>query len=322
VHRVARLALVVRLAGPLAAGVLATASPAWAQSTPSPSVQAKDHLRAGLAYAEQGKYQEALRELEEAYALDPQPLTLYNIAQIRSKVGRFRAARDAYTQLVDAQALPPEKRERSRKGLTEANEHIAKMRITVERGRPSDTVTVDGVAVPAAAKSTEVDPGHHVVHLVRDGERIGERSFEVADGADMPVTIAPAPAPAPPRVGPTPTEPTPSDERSGIPPLAIVFGSAAIVAGGLGAFFEIEGIGRWSELRDGCGKTKTCAPGEVDAARRNMLIGDIAIGVGIIAAAAAVYVYIARPHARAAGDHTKASATAFSPFPLGLTHTF
>src|SRR5688500_16882954 len=59
--RAVRLALVsMLLLGPLAVSGAARAQPA-------PTVQARDHVRAGLAYAERGKWEEALREFEEAY---------------------------------------------------------------------------------------------------------------------------------------------------------------------------------------------------------------------------------------------------------------
>src|SRR5688572_321094 len=93
--------------------LLALPVDAAAQPRGSPS-QARDHVREGMAYAERGKWEDALREFEEAYALEPQPLRLFDVAQARFKTKRFRAAADAYAKLVDAPSLSPEQHERVR----------------------------------------------------------------------------------------------------------------------------------------------------------------------------------------------------------------
>ncbi len=294
----------------LAVALLAT-TPAFAQSKAD---QARDHVRAGLAYAERDKWEDALREFEEAYALDAQPLRLYDVAQARLKTKHFRAARDAFSQLVQSQGLTADQRDRARAGLATANEHISKLRVTIENAKPSDTILVDAT-VAAVGKSIEIDPGRHVVRLVRDGEPIGERTVDVGDGADVATTVAPSPERAAEKGAP-PSPAAPAEKRSAVPPLALVFGGIAVVAGGAGAFFEIRGLNRWSELRDDCGKTKTCEPGQVDTARRNMLVGDIAIGVAIVAAAAAVYVFIVRPGEKS--EVVKTGKPRLFPTPLGL----
>jgi hypothetical protein len=299
--RAARLALVLFLG----IAPLTIAAPADAQSK---SVQARDHVRAGLAYAERDKWDDALREFEEAYALEPQPLRLYDVAQARLKTRRFRAARDAFSQLLELPGLSADQRERARAGLASASEHVAKLRITVEGGKPTDSLTLDGTNTGVQpGKPLEIDPGRRVVRLIRDGEPVAERTVDVSDGGDVAVTIGPGSD----RIERAPPPATAPDTGGSIPPLVFVLGGAALVSAGVGTYFEIRGLNRWSELRDGCGRTRTCPPGEVDAARRNVLVGDLLIGVAVVAAAAAVYVLLAPGKQQRIGSALLGSGLAF-----------
>jgi hypothetical protein len=293
-HCAARLAVVALLG----VAPITIALPARAQSK---SVQARDHVRAGLAYAERDKWEDALREFEEAYALEPQPLRLYDVAQARLKTRRFRAARDAFAQLLDSAGLSADQRERARAGLASSNEHIARLRISIDGGRPDDSVTLDGTAA-TPGKPTDVDPGRHVVRLIRDGQPIGQRALEVSDGADVTVSVGRTPDLHPEGADRGPPRAKAAEPEGGISPLFFVLGGGALVAAGIGTYFELRGLNRWSDLRDGCGRTKTCPPGEVDTARRNVLVGDLLIGVAIVAATAAVYVLVSPGKRNSAGS--------------------
>lgn len=306
----------------LLAGQATTSSFASAQTT----VQARDHVRAGLAYAERGKWEDALREFEEAYALDPQPLNLYDVAQARLKTRRFRAASEAFARLVESPGLSQVQRDRAREGVATAREHVGKVRVSSPAGRPTDTLTVDGAAV-RVDESIEVDPGRHVVRVVREGETFGERTIDVADGAHVRVTIAAPQGRDAPEVAPTrPTHDAPSERGSSLPTLGLVLAGASVVALGVGTFFEIRGLNDWSDLKDGCGQTKTCAPGAVDDARTTLLVGDIGIGIGIAAAVAAAYVFVFRPgetsSTGAAARPASSPRSSFAVLPSSLRYTF
>src|SRR5690606_1184368 len=65
---------------------------------------AREHREAGLALAEEGDREQALAQFEEAHHLDPQPATLFDVAQARMKTGRYRAAIEAYRALLAAKS--------------------------------------------------------------------------------------------------------------------------------------------------------------------------------------------------------------------------
>jgi hypothetical protein len=141
----------------------------------------------------------------------------------------------------------------------------------------------------------EVDPGEHTLRFeLGTGEvieekivaRAGEKNRRVVVRAppiaEAKVVVAPPPPPLQPE--------QPKRAGSGIPPLAYVFGGVTVV--GLGVFtgFSLVGLSKESDLRSSC--APFCAQSEIDTARRDYLIGDVGLGVAIVAAAATVYVLL------------------------------
>jgi tetratricopeptide (TPR) repeat protein len=82
---------------------LALATPrAFAQ----PSPEAKVHVDAATKLHGEGKYAEALVELEAAYKLDPQPPLLYAIAQVHVKLDRCAEAIPFYEKFLATNPEP------------------------------------------------------------------------------------------------------------------------------------------------------------------------------------------------------------------------
>jgi hypothetical protein len=147
---------------------------------------------------------------------------------------------------------------------------------------------LDGLAIP-------VDPGTHVFQFERAGVPPLQQQILIREGEKgraMPITLA---APLPPDVPAAPAHRT--------PPLTYVFGGIAV--GGLAgwAYFGIKGISDANEIASlPCAATKTCDAGRVNAAKRELLVADISLAVGLLSAGAAAYVYFSdrRAHARPA----------------------
>lgn len=142
----------------------------------------------------------------------------------------------------------------------------------------------------------DVDPGAHVFRVeLPSGDviqdtllvKVGEKNRHVVlrKGA-----VTPPPPPPPPIAPVTPRPEQPVASGGGIPPLAFVFGGITIASVAVFAVFSIAGSAKESDLRDTC--APFCARDEIDSAKRSYLIGDIALGVGVVAAAATVYVLL------------------------------
>jgi hypothetical protein len=152
------------------------------------------------------------------------------------------------------------------------------------------TLTVDGTR--EADRSLSLDPGPHVLHAEASGFLPLEQRIVLVEGERRVVTmtldpVARAPAPVLP-----PPPPVETPERRG--PSALTLGVAGLGVVALGTFgtFALIGRSRASDLENGCGKTSTCDPADVDAAKSKYLVADISLGVGIAALAAAAILWL------------------------------
>lgn len=164
-------------------------------------------------------------------------------------------------------------------GLTA--EQTAGVRVRVE-SRPEE-LPIDGKPVP-------IDPGWHVVTFqlptgatdqLRVLAKVGEKNrlVELVRRPEKSKTIQ---------------SPGSGDARREAAPnwlgYSLITGGSLLVGGG--AFFWVHGRGDLQDLRDGCGATASCEQGDVDDARRTILIGDVLAGAGIVMAGIGTYLLV------------------------------
>ncbi|MDB4935273.1 MAG: uncharacterized protein JWP87_2245 [Labilithrix sp.] len=150
------------------------------------------------------------------------------------------------------------------------------------------TVSIDGkrVADGLTGAAVDVEPGEHVFRFERgDGKAIeqhvlvveGEKNRKVV--ADF-ATLAPKPPvhDGPPARG--------TDEPKKIPVLAYVAGGVAIAAIGSFTFFALSGKGAEKDLVSSC--SPNCTDDALSPVKRDYLIADVSLVIGVVAAAAAV----------------------------------
>lgn len=100
-HRGARWAVAIGVGwlafAPPGPGAVVQAAPAEAAPTKAADqARALELFQQSEALYKEGRFQEAAALLEEAYALHPEPLLLYNLARARDGEGKLVAAADAY----------------------------------------------------------------------------------------------------------------------------------------------------------------------------------------------------------------------------------
>ncbi|MBX3187243.1 MAG: PEGA domain-containing protein [Labilithrix sp.] len=165
------------------------------------------------------------------------------------------------------------------------------VRATSEGADVAARVSIDGVAIAdAASKSIPLDPGKHTFRAEADGYETAEQSLVVAQGEKARVvTIAMKTKVAQPLA---PEAPPPPDEGKGTTPF--VYPALGLGALALGTFtvFAISGRSDASDLRDGCGKTATCAEADVDAVRSKYLVADISLTIGLVALGTAAILWL------------------------------
>ncbi len=185
------------------------------------------------------------------------------------------------------------------------------------------------VAPSLDGRQVFLDPGDTVIRFVRGSQSVEKRAL-IREGEKLRTIHVELPAegassgsqPQAPRELRAP----PSTEAAGssvgsdkpVPPLSWVLGGVGVA--GLATFGVLAGMGYANEstLRDGCFKTGSCNPSDVETVRTQYLVGDIALGVGVVSLAVAVgyWLFSAPPRtatARAVARGAAKSNGVFSP---------
>src|SRR5437868_3474385 len=81
--------------------VLCTHADARAEAPDPATVRARNHMQAAVSYYDDGRYEDAAREIETAYRLKPLPALQYNLAQCYERLGRLGEAIAAYRKYLD-----------------------------------------------------------------------------------------------------------------------------------------------------------------------------------------------------------------------------
>jgi len=173
-------------------------------------------------------------------------------------------------------------------------------------------VLFDGEALRDSlnGRAVAVDPGAHTLRFELEGAKPlqmetviheGEKNRLIAPTLEPldPSQPATPPAPAPPPVAappaPEPEKPEPAESRP-IPVAAYVTGGVALVGLAGFTYFGLKGKSELNDLRSSCGPH--CAQDDVDSARGKLLVGDLFLAGGLIAAGITTYLVLTRPTVR------------------------
>jgi hypothetical protein len=171
----------------LVAGAVDAGGAPTAQPPPRPAEQqeADRHFKNGVSRFKEGKFAEALAEFEQAYAISPHPLVLYNIAGCYRELSRYSEAVKFYTRfLAEGSGKVPTSR------LSDAQvelDHIYALiaRVTV-KVQPADgaALLVDGAPIGTLPIEMPLilPPGEHRLLARAPGRGEAERGVRVAAG--------------------------------------------------------------------------------------------------------------------------------------------
>ena len=147
---------------------------------------------------------------------------------------------------------------------------------------------LDGRAVP-------VDPGAHTFRYEFAGAPPVEEKVVIHQGEkNRKISIRFAPPKGSSSASAT-TRPTATATPSRkIPTATLILGGVGALALAGGVFFELKGLGKKSDLDDrGC--KPNCPQSDVDAGKRDLLVGDLLVGVSVLSLGAAAYFWFAKP---------------------------
>jgi hypothetical protein len=158
-----------------------------------------------------------------------------------------------------------------------------------ESGADTTAVKVSMDGRPLVPRLTgaavDVEPGEHLFRFEREAGAPVEQRVLVVEGeknrkvvADFASLIAkPAPADA--------ARPSSVEPRH-VPVVAYVVGGVALAAFGSFAFFALSGKGTENDLASSC--SPSCSDAQLAPVKRDYLIADVSLGIGVVAAVASV----------------------------------
>ena len=301
-----------------------TSDPAHAQTSKN-AAGAEALYEQARALMKQGDFEHACPKFKQSYELDPGGGTLLNLAECYEKQGKFASAWSSFKEaLVTAQRdNRPERVEYAKKHIALVEPKVSKITIEVpsDVNEPGLSVSLDGAPLGDAAWGVgmPVDPGAHQVTASAPSKQSYERTVQIENGSTsikIPKLEAATSGATPPPVAvdqDVVKKPVVDEPKSGNSQrtAGYVIGSAGIVALGVGSYFGLHAMSKWSERKDNCpnGACTEAAKSAGDSAKSAALISDIGFGVGIIAAGVGTYLVLsAKPSAESPSESTGAHA--------------
>jgi hypothetical protein len=294
-----------RFVAALTLAITLASSPAFAQSAEERE-SARLQFEDGKKKRDAGDKEGALASFKAADALMNVPTTKLAVARAYLALGRLVEARDAAyrVSLIPVAPKEPQPFADARSAAAQLADELAKKipSITFHLGGvPSDdeaTVTIDGVAVPAAALAAprKVNPGkHQIVAKLKERDEgsvtqdvvLGEAENKKVDVDLTELGKKPKKKPAVvARSSPSFTEPPPVAPEKKTSALVWIGGGLAIAGAGVGTAFGLMSMSDKATVDDVCRDGKCPPEGHdaLDSANQNALISTIgfaAAGVGV-----------------------------------------
>ena len=248
----------------------------------------------------------------------------YEDAQKLRQEGKLRASRAELVKCT-SESCPPSLRKDCGPWLREVDDALPSVVLGARSpdGRDLTDVRVffDGAPLVGQidGRAVAIDPGVHVFRFEASGltpveERVVVREGQKLRSVQITFASAQPAAPPPPSTTTSPPE-APADASRPVPIPSYALGGVGLVALGGFAYFALDGLSKKSDL-DRC--RPSCQAGDVDAAKRSFLVGDVSLAVGVVALGAAAYFFFTRPIAGPSAG--SASGAAAPRIDIGVVH--
>lgn len=178
------------------------------------------------------------------------------------------------------------------------------VRATDARGRDvlGARVMIDDAPSTLDGNPVAVDPGQRRVRVVARSGAVAEQRVLVALGEKARVVELKFDV-ALEEDGTAYVAPSPTVKEATLPPASVAAketpGVAPYVIGGVGVaallvftYFEVSGHSAFSDLENGCGRTRSCTDAEIDPVKSKFVGAGVSLGVGLVALGAAVITYV------------------------------
>jgi hypothetical protein len=291
---------------------------AAAQPDEGAKLVARELMAKGRAQRETGDREGALESFSKAHAIMHVPTTLLETARARVETGRLVEA----LQLVSEPSAPvadePEPFSRARSEAEQLRrdleQRVPRVRIDLSGAPtgPSPAVTIDGAPRPDCVSGCRLNPGRHLL-AARTAHALAEEQLELREGEQqqLELVFSPLARPAPPRDQGAADAAELAAPPGRVPAATWVAGGVAMVGLTTGTVLALHALHERERLQDSC--APACSTSEVDGVRRQVVLSNVAFGVGLSAAALAVVSYVLARPASAAGHARRAWDVAAAP---------
>lgn len=226
--------------------------------------------------------------------------------------GKLRAARQKFVT-CGAQTCPGPVSRECADWLRDIDAMLPTMLVTARDAAGQESadvaVRVDGELVlpRLSGMPTPIDPGEHTFRFAWPDGRVREQRLLVTAGEKNRRVAVDYPEATPLVVPPLPTPLPPRESGMHVPAASVALGAVGVL--GLGAFtvLGIDALSRAHRLESTC--APTCAPDASSTMRREGIVADVSLGVGLVALGAALWIFLSPEHDRSA------RASSFRPFP-------
>jgi hypothetical protein len=268
----------------------------------------------GRALMRAGRFAEALERFEKSLAIRTTGGALLNRGDCLEKLGRYASAVSAFDQ---AQALLDQLGDPARAAFARQRADELRPRCSTitpsARGLAGASASIDGVPVPIGTPF-RVDGGDHVVKIWAPCHEPFETRVTIFLREAIKEVDAPLHPSTDASCGGRSADTVPSTSWTTRDTVAIVLGSAGVIALGVGGFFGVRAIGSKHDLEGLC----TNYPNGCNASQRDeverlastadsqALVATIAFGVGLGALLGAGVAYLTSPRSSPAAIATRA----------------
>ncbi len=236
--------------------------------------------------------------------------------QTSRDAGSLSKARDQFL-VCSRDACPAVVRSSCSRWLAEVEQQIPSVVIRAADAANSDltdgTATIDGTQFPLDGKPIPLDPGKHLVVVDAENGVHLEKKLLLGAGEKSRLIELRVEAPKPEPANKPSEAPAGAAPSSGIPTGAWVLGGVTVAALGSFGIFAFSAKHQLNQLNATC--SPHCAPSDSDAGRRDALLADISLGVGVAAFAGAL-TWALLPGSKSAESAPK-SALLIAPSPHG-----
>jgi hypothetical protein len=167
---------------------------------------ASEQFRAGLAAADESRWEEARQAFERTYELSANPLVLINLALAQRELRQLMAARASYRLFLDRVDATTDQAyvDQARQALAGLEPRIPVVRLLVSGMEPADQVEVDGVPIALGElREVSLDPGRHTARVLRGAREVASQGFALAEADRRDISLRIEGTVPPPAAGPT-----------------------------------------------------------------------------------------------------------------------